>query len=93
MDNAQEAIKDYEKKMQRHGRVNIIKAKLPNPAKAVTMILDHEYSDNGDIKYLAQRKDRKQRWVLNPDERWTNLLNEYWYNASDEGEPPVGDEG
>ena len=82
MGNAQEAIKDYEKKIQRHGRIEIIQAKSRDPAKAVTMILDHEYDEQGVISYKAQREDGYQRWIKNPDvNTWQELINDYWNNA------------
>ena len=82
MGNAQEAIQDYEKKIQRHGRIEIVQAANQDPSKIVTMILDHEYDEQGNVSYKAQREDGYQRWIKNPDgDTWKELIDDYWNNA------------
>lgn len=54
MGNAQEAIKDYEKKVHQNGHVDTAEALAHDPTKAVTMILGHEYDEQGNIFYKAQ---------------------------------------
>lgn len=80
MENAQEAIQDYEDKIQQTGRVNIAKIVTKDPATAITMILNHEY--HGSIVYYkAQWQDGLQKWVKNPDnDLWKDLIDEYWNN-------------
>ncbi len=48
MGNAQEAIEEYEERTCHARRVDVAKIVTPNN-KIVTMILNHEYLDNGDI--------------------------------------------
>ncbi len=56
-------------------------AKIITNNKAITMILDHDYLDNGNVCYLAQRYDGFQKWIRNPDKvQWKTLLDEYWEN-------------
>ncbi len=54
MGNAQEAIEDYENRNNSARRLDATKIVTTLTDKTVTMILDHEYSDNGDCKYLVQ---------------------------------------
>ncbi len=54
MGNAQEAIEDYENRNDSARRLDAIKTVTTLTDKTITVILDHEYSDNGDCKYLAQ---------------------------------------
>ncbi|SJL04187.1 uncharacterized protein ARMOST_21915 [Armillaria ostoyae] len=82
MGSAQEAIADYEKKTQRVRRLDPTKI-ITNPDKALTMILDHEYKDNGDAYYLAQRHDGTQKWVKNSGKDWKKFLDEYWNSQAD----------
>lgn len=89
MEHAQEAVKEYEEKMERNGHVET--ATTISHEKAVTMILDHEYKENGDVLYKAQRQDGFQKWVRNLEEtKWKTLLEEYWANQYDSSleEPP-----
>lgn len=80
MEHAQEAIQDYEDKIQQAGQVNIAKIVTNNAAKAITMIFDHEYHD-GIIYYKAQWQDGFQKWVKDPDnDLWKDLIEEYWNN-------------
>ncbi|SJK96774.1 uncharacterized protein ARMOST_00020 [Armillaria ostoyae] len=67
MGNAQEAIADYEAKTQSNERVAIVKIATPSD-RDITMILNHVYESNGDVSYLAQRRDGTQIWVINPSE-------------------------
>ncbi len=53
MGNAQEAIEEYKERTHDARRVDIAKIVLQT-YQNVAMILDHEYSDNGNIKYLVQ---------------------------------------
>ncbi len=53
MGNAQEAIEEYENWNSHTRRIDMAKI-IPQTYKNVTMILDHEYSETGDIQYLAQ---------------------------------------
>ncbi|SJL14660.1 uncharacterized protein ARMOST_18125 [Armillaria ostoyae] len=78
MGNAQEAIAEYETKMGSNERVSIVKIATPSD-RDITMILNHVYESNGDVAYLAQRRDGTQTWVINPDETvWKKFLDEYW---------------
>ncbi len=54
MGNAQEAIADYAHRNDSARRLDATKTVTTLTNKTVTMILDHEYSDNGDCKYLIQ---------------------------------------
>ncbi len=85
MGNAQEAIEEYEEQMHNARRVDITKI-VPQTYKNVTMILDHEYSENGDVRYLTQWQDGLQKWVKTLENycfEWTKLLKEYWANQAD----------
>ncbi len=56
------------------------------------MILDHEYMDNGDVKYLVQQQDGHQKWVKPPTEycfEWLELIKEYWSNQADNDKEPL----
>ncbi len=92
MDNAQEAIEDYKKRRQKTCRVSIAKIVTD---KTVTLILDHEYSDKGNVRYLIQQSDGLQKWVNNIEEyqfEWIELLKEYWANeASAQDDSPEDD--
>ncbi|SJL11310.1 uncharacterized protein ARMOST_14713 [Armillaria ostoyae] len=80
MGNAQEAIVEYEEKMGSNERVSIVKIATPS-SRDITMVLNHVYESNGDVSYLAQRRDGTQTWVINPDETlWKEFLGEYWAN-------------
>ncbi len=62
---------------------------LPEPKTAkspITIILDHEYSDDGKVKYLCQAADGRQKWKSGPGEYnfyWVKLTKEYWENQLD----------
>ncbi|SJL16145.1 uncharacterized protein ARMOST_19664 [Armillaria ostoyae] len=78
MGNAQEAIAEYEERMGSNERVNVIKIATPS-SRDIMMVLNHVYESNGDVSYLAQRRDGTQTWVINPDEAiWKEFLDEYW---------------
>ncbi len=50
------------------------------------MILDHEYSDDGKVKYLCQAEDGRQKWKSRPEEYnfyWVQLTKEYWQSQLD----------
>ncbi|SJL08520.1 uncharacterized protein ARMOST_11884 [Armillaria ostoyae] len=76
MGNAQEAIAEYEAKMGSNERVSVVKIATKSPLE---MILDHSY-DGEDISYLCQRQDGTQKWVMNPDARFKDFIDEYWNN-------------
>ncbi len=87
MDNAQEAIEEYEHRASNARSLDTVIT--PNPDKRVTMILDFKYED-GSCFYLAQRQDGKQKWVQDPDpDVWHDVIQDYWYN---EHSPSEGDE-
>ncbi|SJL18798.1 uncharacterized protein ARMOST_22399 [Armillaria ostoyae] len=80
MGNAKEVIADYEKKTKRNERVAIIKI-ATTPKSPLAMIINHHFSEDRDISYLAQREDGTQKWLLNPDvTAFDNYLVEYWQN-------------
>ncbi|SJL15540.1 uncharacterized protein ARMOST_19041 [Armillaria ostoyae] len=83
MGNAEEAIAEYKEKTGCNERVNIVKIATPS-SRALTMILDHDYQDNSDVFYLAQRRDRTQKWVKNPNKTlWKEFLDKYWASQAD----------
>ncbi|SJL16281.1 uncharacterized protein ARMOST_19801 [Armillaria ostoyae] len=53
MGNAKEAIADYKKKMQHNKRVAVIKIATTSKSP-LTMIVNHRFSEDGDVSYLAQ---------------------------------------
>ncbi|SJL13522.1 uncharacterized protein ARMOST_16966 [Armillaria ostoyae] len=80
MGNAKEAIAEYVKKTKRNERVAVVKiaTTLKSP---LAMIINHEYITNGDFRYLTQRKDGTQKWLLNPSvDKNKAFLEEYWAN-------------
>ncbi len=80
MGNAQEAIEDYENQNDSVRRLDATQIITTLTNKMVTIILDHEYSDNGDCKYLVQRHDGLQKWIKPPQEycfEWLQLVKEY----------------
>lgn len=84
MEHAQEVIADYEAKVCSTRHMDTAKI-VTKDDKVVTMIIDHEYSDNGKVSYLAQRCDGKQKWVRNPDVNlWGHLIEEYWGNQDED---------
>ncbi len=95
MGNAQEAIEDYENRNDSARRLNATKIVTTLTNKTVTMILDHEYSDNGDCKYLVQRHDGLQKWVKPPTEysfEWLELVKQYWANQAKDEDPLTWDD-
>ncbi len=87
MGNAQEVIEEYETRTNDARRVDIITKTEPNTYKNTTMILNHQYSDNGDVRYLTQWHDRHQRLVRPPQQycfEWMELLKQYWDNQCSE---------
>ncbi|SJL13290.1 uncharacterized protein ARMOST_16730 [Armillaria ostoyae] len=92
MGNAQEAIAEYEEKMGSNERVSLVKIATPSQ-RDIAMILNHVYESNGDVLYLAQRRDGSQIWVINPDVTvWKEYLNKYWSNQLAEQEELPQDE-
>ncbi len=92
MGNTQEAIKDYENRNNSARRLDTIKIVTTLTDKTITMILDHEYSDNGDCKYLVQRHDGLQKWIRPPQEysfEWLKLVKKYWANQTEDEDPPT----
>ncbi len=93
MGNAQEAIEEYE---ERVGHACRVQSKIVTPSRSIiTMILDHEYSNYGKVKYLCQADDGHQKWKKPPEEYnfyWLELVKEYWKNADDDKEPPTWDD-
>ncbi|SJL16294.1 uncharacterized protein ARMOST_19814 [Armillaria ostoyae] len=80
MGNAKEAIADYIKKTKHNERVAIVKI-TTTPRSPLAMIVNHHYSDDGDWRYLAQREDGTQKWLLNPSvDKYRTFLEEYWAN-------------
>ncbi len=57
MGNAQEAIKEYEQRTSNVRQVDAAKIETPKVKSIIVMILDHEYSDDGKVKYLCQAED------------------------------------
>ncbi|SJL02762.1 uncharacterized protein ARMOST_06098 [Armillaria ostoyae] len=76
MGNAQEAIAEYEEKTRSNERVSVVKIATSSPLE---MILDHSY-DGEDVSYLCQRQNGTQKWVMNPDARFKDFIDEYWNN-------------
>ncbi len=85
MGNAQEAIKEYEGWVDHARRVH---TKIVTPERSiVTMILDHEYATDGQVKYLCQSDNGHQKWKIGLDEYnyyWVQLTKTYWANQADE---------
>ncbi len=95
MGNAQEAIEDYENRNNSARRLDATKIVTMLTDKTVTMVLDHEYSDNGDCKYLVQQHDGLQKWIRPPQEysfEWLELVKEYWANQAEDQEPATWDD-
>ncbi len=85
MGNAQEAIEEYGERTCHARRIDAAKI-ITLTDKTITMILNREYSDNGDVKYLVQRHDGLQKWIKPRAEycfAWVELLKEYWANQVD----------
>ncbi len=84
MGNAQEAIEEYE---NRNDSARRLDAPEPKPAKSpIAMILDHEYADDGKVKYLCQAVDGRQKWKTGPIEYnfyWVKLMEDYWQSQAD----------
>ncbi|SJL16876.1 uncharacterized protein ARMOST_20406 [Armillaria ostoyae] len=80
MGNAKEVIADYEKKTKCNERVAIIKIETTSKSP-LAFIVNHRFGSDGNVSYLAQRQDRTQKWLLNPDvTKFDNYLVEYWQN-------------
>ncbi len=86
MGNAQEAIEEYENRENNARGLETLEPG-PRPAKSrVTLILDHEYSDDGKVKYLCQAEDGRQKWKYGPKEYnayWVKLTEDYWQSQVD----------
>ncbi|SJL11860.1 uncharacterized protein ARMOST_15271 [Armillaria ostoyae] len=68
MGNAEEAIADYEARIEHNERVDVAKIATSSHALTITMVLDHDYRNDGD----------------NPDVNlWKEYLEEYWANQAD----------
>ncbi len=84
MGNAQEAIEEYENRIDSARRLDAPESK---PAKSpISMILDHEYSDDGEVKYLCQAVDGRQKWKVGPkgyNFYWDKLTESYWQSQID----------
>ncbi len=92
MGNAQEAIEDYKSRNDSARRLDAVKIVTTPTDKTVTMILDHEYSDNGDCRYQVQRHNGLQKWVQPPTEysfEWLELVKQYWANQAEDEDPPT----
>ncbi len=79
MGNAQEVIEEYENQNSHTRRIDVAKI-VTLTDKTITMILNHKYSDNGDVKYLVQRHDGLQKWIKPWAEycfAWVELLKKY----------------
>ncbi len=86
MGNAQEAIEEYEQRTRNARRVDITKIVTPKTRSIITMILNHEYSDDGEVKYLCQSNDGQQKWKKDLKEYnfyWVKLTKDYWTNQAD----------
>ncbi len=76
MGNAQEAIEEYENRADSARRLDAADHDPKFPKSPISMILDHEYSDDGKVKYLCQAVDGRQKWKSGPKE-----YNLYWTNS------------
>ncbi len=86
MGNAQEAIEEYEARTSDARRVDAAENVTPKVKSIITMILDHEYSDDGKVKYLCQADDGRQKWKSGPEEYnfyWVQLTKKYWQSQVD----------
>ncbi len=94
MGNAQEAIEDYENRNDSARRLDATEIVTMLTDKTITVILDHEYSDNGNCKYLVQCHDGLQKWIKPLQEycfEWLELVKEYWANQAEDKEPATWD--
>ncbi len=93
MGNAQDATEEYKNWI---GHARQVDAEIvPQTYKNVAMILDHEYADNGNMKYRVQRQNGFQKWVKLPQEycfEWLQLVKEYWANQTENEDPPTWDD-
>ncbi len=84
MGNAQEEIEEYEGRVDHARRVH---TEIVTPTKSIiTMILNHEYADDGEVKYLCQSEDSRQKWKTGPKEYnfyWIELIKAYWNSQAD----------
>ncbi len=94
MGNGQEAIEEYKERTRNARRIDI--AKIVTPAKSIiTMILDHEYADDSNVKYLCQSDDGRQKWKRGPKEYnfyWVKLTKAYWDSQADSQHETPDDE-
>ncbi len=79
MGNAQEAIEEYEQRTANVRQVNVAENVTPKAKSIIATILDHEYSDDGKVKYLCQAEDGQQKWKSRPEE-----YNFYWVQLTKE---------
>ncbi len=96
MGNAQEAIEEYEERMNSVRRLDATKIITKTHQNAM-MILDHDYQHDGTARYLTQWNDGSQLWVKDSRKycfEWTEILKQYWENqlAKDEQDPASWDD-
>ncbi len=86
MGNAQEAIEEYENRENSARRLDAHDSETCPAKSPVALILDHEYSDDGKVKYLCQAVDGRQKWKYGPGEYnlyWDKLTEDYWQGQAD----------
>ncbi len=94
MGNAQEAIKEYKAKVADVRKMDVATETMTTGThQNASMILDHEYLNNGTAQYLAQWKDGSQLWIYDSSKycfEWIKLLKQYWDNqCSEQDETPM----
>ncbi len=95
MENAQEAIEEYEERTNSVRRLDATEIVTTKTHQNVTMILDHNYLDDGTTRYLIQWKDDSQLWVRDSRKycfEWTTLLKQYWENENNNNNNPTWDD-
>ncbi len=97
MGNARKAIEEYEERTNSVRRLDTIKIITTKTHQNATMILDHDYQNNGTAHYLTQWNNGSQLWVQDSRKycfEWTKLLKQYWENqlAKDEEDPASWDD-
>ncbi len=83
MGNAQEAIEEYKAQNSSIRKMDANKTVTPKTHQNATMILDHEYLNNGTVHYLAQWEDGSQLWIKDSTKycfKRIELLKQYWEN-------------
>ncbi len=97
MGNTQEAIEEYKERMNSVRRLDATKIVTTKTHQNATMILDHDYQNDGTTHYLTQWKDGSQLWVQDSRKycfEWKKILEQYWENqlAKDEEDPASWDD-